>query len=203
MTADESTSTGSTGAAGSPPREVVFGPGPVFLRWTPAAAAEYPELVEEVAQFDDERLMARPPAAQQAVSWLRERSLLVPAESVARLLLDNGRLLGFYALASGSGELTVSQRRELGGGERRTQPATLLSQIARDIRAPAGTGGVLILHAVAVSRRGARQIAATMFTLDPYDSDTAEMWKRSYGFRDSAAPEPGADELRLWIPLEQ
>jgi hypothetical protein len=171
----------------------------VFLRWTPAAAAEYPELVEEVAQFD----AGQRDAAQQAVSWLRERSLLVPAESVARLLLDNGRLLGFYALASGSGELTVSQRRELGGGERRTQPATLLSQIARDIRAPAGTGGVLILHAVAVSRRGARQIAATMFTLDPYDSDTAEMWKRSYGFRDSAAPGPGADELRLWIPLEQ
>jgi hypothetical protein len=199
MTADESTSTGSTGAAGSPPREVVFGPGPVFLRWTPAAAAEYPELVEEVAQFD----AGQRDAAQQAVSWLRERSLLVPAESVARLLLDNGRLRGFYALASGSGELTVSQRRELGGGERRTQPATLLSQIARDIRAPAGTGGVLILHAVAVSRRGARQIAATMFTLDPYDSDTAEMWKRSYGFRDSAAPGPGADELRLWIPLEQ
>jgi hypothetical protein len=87
--------------------------------------------------------------------------------------------------------------------ERRTQPATLLSQIARDIRAPAGTGGVLILHAVAVARRGARQIAATMFTLDPYDSDTAEMWKRSYGFRDSAGPGPGGDELRLWIPLEQ
>jgi len=52
MTVDEPTSTGSTGAAGSPPREVVFGPGPVFLRWTPASAAEYPELVDEVAQFD-------------------------------------------------------------------------------------------------------------------------------------------------------
>src|ERR1700678_4300461 len=86
----------------------------------------------------------------RAVSWLRERSLNVPAESVARLLLDNGKVLGFYALASGSAELTVSQRRELGGSERRTQPATLLSQIARDIRAPAGTGGVLLLHAVAV-----------------------------------------------------
>ena len=112
-------------------------------------------------------------------------------------------MLGFYALASGSAELTVSQRRELGGSGRRTQPATLLSQIARDIRAPAGTGGVLILHAVAVARRGARQIAATVFTLDPYDSDTAEMWKKRYGFRESAAPGPGADELRPWIPIEQ
>lgn len=188
-----------TGAPGRLPRETVLGPGPVFLRWTPASAAEYPELVDEVAQFD----AGQRDAAQQAVSWLRERSLIVPAESVARLLLDNGRLLGFYALASASTELTVSQRRELGGGERRTQPATLLTQIARDTRAPAGTGGVLILHAVAVARRGARQIAATMFALDPYDSDTAEMWKRSYGFRDSAGPGPGADELRLWIPLEQ
>ena len=165
----------------------IGGPGVVWL-------ASVPLMIETL------REVAGP---VRAVSWLRERSLNVPAESVARLLLDNGKVLGFYALASGSAELTVSQRRELGGSERRTQPATLLSQIARDIRAPAGTGGVLILHAVAVARRGARQIAATMFTLDPYDSDTAEMWKRSYGFRDSAGPGPGGDELRLWIPLEQ
>jgi hypothetical protein len=119
------------------------------------------------------------------------------------LLLDNGRLLGFYALASGSAELTVSQRRELGGSDRRTQPATLLSQIARDIRAPAGTGGQLLQHAWAVARRGAGEIAATMLALDPYDSDTAEMWKNRYGYGESAGPGPGADERRLWIPLEQ
>jgi hypothetical protein len=42
-----------------------------------------------------------------------------------------------------------------------------------------------------------------MLALDPYDSDTAEMWKSRYGFRESAGPGPGADELRLWIPLER
>jgi hypothetical protein len=183
----------------SPSRNVVLGPGPVFLRWTPARAAEYPELVDEVAQFD----AGQRDAAQQAVSWLRERSLIVPAESVARLLLDNGKLLGFYALASASTELSRSQRQELGGSERRTQPATLLTQIARDIRAPAGTGGVLLQHAWAVARRGAGEIAATMLALDPYDSDTAEMWTGRWGFRDSAGPGPGGDEHRLWIPLEQ
>ncbi len=193
MAEDDPTATGSLS------RGIVFGPGPVFLRWNSESAAEYPELVEEVAQFD----AGQRDAAQQAVSWLRERSLLVPAESVARLLLDNGRLLGFYALASASTELTRSQRRALGASERRTQPATLLTQIARDIRAPAGTGGVLLQHAWAVARRGASEIAATMLALDPYDSDTAEMWINRWGFRDSAGPGPGGDEHRLWIPLEQ
>jgi hypothetical protein len=82
-------------------------------------------------------------------------------------------------------------------------PATLLTQIARDIRAPAGTGGLLLQHAWAVARRGAGEIAATMLALDPYDSDTAEMWINRWGFRDSAGPGPGGDEHRLWIPLEQ
>ncbi len=169
----------------------------MFVRWTPAAAGEYPELVREVEQFD----AGQRDAAQQAVSWLRDRSLLVPAESVARLLLDNGHLLGFYALASGATELTRSQRRALGGSDRRTQPATLLTQIARDTRAPSGTGGQLLLHAVAVTRRGARQIAATMLALDPHDSETAQMWKDRFGFRDSAGPGPGGHERRLWMPL--
>ena len=38
-------------------------------------------LVEEVAQFD----AGQRDAAQQAVSWLRERSLFVPAEEVVRI----------------------------------------------------------------------------------------------------------------------
>ena len=42
-----------------------------------------------------------------------------------------------------------------------------------------------------------------MLALDPYDSDTAEMWINRWGFRDSAGPGPGGDEHRLWIPLEQ
>jgi hypothetical protein len=60
---------------------------------------------------------------------------------------------------------------------------------------------VLLLHAVAVTRRGARQIAATMLALDPHDSETAQMWKNRFGFRASAGPGPGGHEHRLWIPL--
>jgi hypothetical protein len=52
MPAEKPTSTGPTRAPGALPRAVVFGPGPVFLRWTPASAAEYPEIVDAVAQFD-------------------------------------------------------------------------------------------------------------------------------------------------------
>jgi len=179
------------------PRSVVLGPGPVFLRWTPASAEEYPELVAEIAVFD----AGEREAAKQAASWLRERSLLVPAESVTRLLLDNGHLVGFYALASGATELTRSQRRALGASDRRTQPATLLTQIARDIRAPDGTGSQLLQHAWAIAQRGADEIAATVLAVDPYDSQTAEMWVNHWGFHDSAGPGPGGQEQRLWIPL--
>jgi hypothetical protein len=178
-------------------RDVVLGPGPVFLRWTPARAAEYPELATEVAGFD----AGEREAARQAANWLRERSLLEPAESVARLLLDNGRIHGFYALASGSAELTVSQRRELGGSDRRTQPATLLTQVARAANSPAGTGAQLLQHALAVARRGAAEIAATVLALDPHDADTMDMWITHYGFRESAGPAAGANQPRLWVGL--
>jgi hypothetical protein len=189
--------TTSTPAGEHLPHDFIFGPGPVFLRWTPASAEEYPEFVREVAQFD----AGKRDAGQQAARWLRERSLPAPAESVTRLLLDNGRLLGFYALASGATELTRSQRRALGAGDRRTQPATLLTQIARDVRAPAGTGGRLLQHSWAVARRAAGVIAATVLALDPYDTQTAEMWIKRWGFHDSAGPGPGGHEHRLWIPL--
>lgn len=179
-------------------RSVVLGEGPVFLRWTRARAAEHPELVGEIAAFD----AGEREAARYAAGWLRDRSLLAPAESVARLLLDRGRPLGFYALASGSAELARSQRRELGESDRRTQPATILTQIARAAGSPAGTGAQLVQHALAVARRGAGEIAATVFALDPHDGDTAAMWIKRYGFRESAASAPGnAEQSRLWIPL--
>ena len=127
--------------------------------------------------------------------------MITPAESVGRLLLDRGRLLGFYALASGSAELTRSQRRELGESDRRTQPATILTQIARNAHSPDGTGAQLLQHALAIARRSASEIAATVLALDPHDSDTATGIKR-YGFRESAASAPGNDEQRrLWIRL--
>lgn len=167
------------------------------MRWTPTQAAEYPELAAQVADFD----AGDRDAALYAASWLRDRSLIVPAESVARLLLSDGRLLGFYALASGSAELTRSQRRELGGSDRRTQPATILTQIARAHSSPSGTGAQLLQHAWAVALRGATEIAATVLALDPYDSQTAEMWINRWGFHKSAGPGPGGHEHRLWLPL--
>lgn len=111
------------------------------------------------------------------------------------------RTLDFDFVASACTELTRSQRRALGASDRRTQPATLLTQIARDVRAPVGTGGQLLQHAWAVARRGAGEIAATVLALDPYDSETAKMWINRWGFHDSAGPGPGGDEHRLWIPL--
>lgn len=178
-------------------RASVFGPGPVFVHWTAARATEYPELAAQVADFD----AGDRDAALHAASWLRDRSLVQPSESVARLLLDEGRLLGFYALASGSAELTVSQRRKLEGSSRRTQPATILTQIARERRSPPGTGAQMVQHAIAVARRAASEIAATVLAVDPHDADTMDMWMRRYGFEESAGSVGGADEPRLWIRL--
>jgi hypothetical protein len=109
------------------------------------------------------------------------------------------------ALAWGARATAVPSGTRLNGGaarsDRRTQPATLLTQIARDVRAPDGTGAQLLQHAWALARRSAGEIAATVLALDPYDSQTAQMWINRWGFRDSAGPGPGGHERRLWIPL--
>jgi hypothetical protein len=180
-----------------PRDDVLFGPKPVFVRWTRDAAREAPGILRAMEAFEPVDL----PAARACAEWLRTRALAEPAESATRLLLQHGALLGFYALANGHAELARGDRKRL-GLHFVTQPAVILTQIARAAAAPEA-GGLLMLHAVGTARRAAQLSAATVFALDPHDEATAAMWREKYGFRESERPAPGRPEAlkRLWVPL--
>src|SRR3954451_24287594 len=89
---------GGTGPQLAEERALLAGSEPVFLRWTPDRAAQFPELIEAVARFNP----GDRPAAVAAAEWLRNHALRVPVESVTRLCIAENELLGFYALANGS-----------------------------------------------------------------------------------------------------
>ena len=182
-------------------RSVVLGPTSVFVRWRPDVAGAFPELIDAIERFEP----VPGEAGASCARWLREHALDTPAEATTRLLVADANLRGFYALANGEAELNYRSRAGLGVG-RRTQPAVLLAQVARSKTAPAGTGRLLVDHAIGAARRGTEFSAATVFALDPYDESTQQMWMDEYGFRRSEAPPPGRtreDGLRrLWLPLE-
>ncbi|MBA3509795.1 MAG: hypothetical protein H0T19_06850 [Thermoleophilaceae bacterium] len=170
--------------------------GEVFVLWRPDRAEKYPELVEAVEAFDP----GPRPAAEAAATWLRDDGLRDPPESVARLYVASGKLLGFYALANGDVELTSSHRKKA-DLQRPTQPAVVLTWIAKSTEHEV-EGGLLVAHATGVAREAAEISAATVFALDPFDEETAEMW-RLKGFRNSRTPVPGEAGLkRMWIPLQ-
>jgi hypothetical protein len=51
--------------------------------------------------------------------------------------------------------------------------------------------------------RATRYIGATVLVVDPFDSDTAEMWQQRFGFQDSEQPVPGSRSLhRQWLSLQ-
>ncbi len=174
---------------------IILGPGPVFVRWRPNVAAAVPALRQAVADFDP----GEREAAQACAAWLREHGLDEPQESIPYLMLDRGALLGFYALANGSTELRVRQREEL-GVQRRTQPAAIITQLARAADHP-GVGQRLLQHAAVTARRLSVYSAATVLALDPFDDETAEMWKERFGFQESAGQDPGGKRPRLFVPL--
>jgi hypothetical protein len=137
------------------------------------------------------------PAAIAASIWLRTEALSSHATSRTRLLIADQGLAGFYSLASAQVELSQRDRGRLGMGPVRV-PAALVTWIAKDKRA-AIDGKELLLHATAMARRAAELQATSVLVVDPYDEQTAAMWRRRFGFRSSAeARKP----KRLWLPLQ-
>lgn len=136
-------------------------------------------------------------AAQAAGAWLRTRAVAAHQTSRTRLLIAAGRVEGFYSLASAQVELSEHDRRRVGVDPVRV-PATLVTWIAKDRRAEI-EGKLLLLHAAATARRAAELQATSVLVVDPFDDETAAMWRERYGFRPSAeARRP----KRLWLPLQ-
>ncbi|HWT95838.1 MAG TPA: hypothetical protein VN238_22750 [Solirubrobacteraceae bacterium] len=170
---------------------------PVFVPWRREVADALPALHTTVAAFDP----GPRDAGHASARWLRDHALDAPPTSATRLLVRDGVLLGFYALANGQAELSSSHQKRL-GSRRPTQPAVVLTQIARHADAPPGTGRDLVNAALSTARRVTEYSAATVLALDPYDEATAEMWRARYGFRTSRTGAAGGLK-RLWTPLHR
>jgi hypothetical protein len=180
------------------PREVLD-QARAYVRVDRQAIAALPELGIAIDAFQP----VASPAGDNAAEWLTERALREPQEATVRLRLSHGRVTGVYALCAAQIALSREERARLGDVHYRTQPAILLAQFARAADTP-GIGDEMLQHADGVARRALRYIGATVLVVDPFDQDTAEMWRERFGFQDSEQPVPGHRRLRRqWLSLQQ
>jgi hypothetical protein len=136
-------------------------------------------------------------AAKAAGNWLRTQGVAAHQTSRTRLLIADGRVAGFYSLASAQVELSQRDRRRVDVAPVRV-PAALITWIAKDKRAEID-GKLLLLHAAATARRAAELQATSVLVVDPFDEETAAMWRERYGFRASVETRT---PKRLWLPLQ-
>lgn len=166
-----------------------------YVRWTPKLAATESELAAQVESFRSLDL----DAAREAEQWLKERSLS-QHPGIATWLVMSDRLEGFVALRMSEIELHQQQREEL-GKDRARQGAVLITWLARDRDSEIGLRDFLAL-VVLLAKRVIREVGAVAIAADPFDDDTAKLW-RSIGFR-STRTEVGPDaeqKKRLWWPI--
>jgi len=154
-----------------------------------------PEVVEAIERFDP----GDGPAAVAAKAWLTTQALNDPLESATRLWVARTELLGFYALANGAVVLRSSHRKGL-GVHYPTQPAVIVTWIAKS-KTHDVDGSVLLDHAIGAALQVATISAATVLALDPFDEETAEMWRTRHGFRNSVESSPATGLRRLFLPL--
>lgn len=136
-------------------------------------------------------------AARAAGAWLRTQAVAAHQTSRTRLLIADRRVAGFYSLASAQVELSQRDRRRVGVAPVRV-PAALITWIAKDKRAEID-GKLLLLHATAIARRAAELQATSVLVVDPFDEETAIMWRERYGFRASVETRK---PKRLWLQLQ-
>jgi hypothetical protein len=138
------------------------------------------------------------PAARDATHWLQHCALVQYLTSRTRLYLGQGRIAGYYSLASAHVVLSPDNREVLGLPDRRYVPATLMTWIAKDPRA--GISGQALLDDAYTRAVAAAELqASTVLALDAYDDDTAAMWIERHGFQHLDESKGGR---RLWIALD-
>jgi hypothetical protein len=167
-------------------------PQPSWVTLQPADADIPSELQAALNAFD----AGKRPAAVAAGSWLKTQALDSYQTSRTRLLIAQHRVAGFYSLASAQVALSQRDRRRLGVVPVQV-PAALVAWIAKDVHADI-SGETLLLHAAATARRAAVLQATSALVVDPFDVETALMWRERFGFRPSSE---SAERKRLWLPL--
>jgi hypothetical protein len=169
-----------------------------YVRVDQRAVVALPELGEAIRSFQPVPGLA----GESVAKWLAERALNEPQEAIVRVRLGHGRVAGVYALCAAQVALSREERAQLGGVHYRTQPAILLAQFGRADGSP-GIGEEMLQHANRIAQRALRYVGATVLVVDPFDSDTAEMWRQRFGFQDSEQPVPGSRSLRRqWLSLQ-
>jgi hypothetical protein len=169
-----------------------------YVRVDSRVIASLPALGEAISAFKP----VPGPAGESVATWLAERALREPQEATARVRLSHGNVTGVYALCAAQVALGSDDRAQLGGVHYRTQPAILLAQFARADESP-GIGEELLRHANTIAQRALRYVGATVLVVDPFDSDTADMWRQRFGFQDSEQPMPGNSPLRRqWLSFQ-
>lgn len=169
-----------------------------YVRVDQQAVAALPELGEAIRSFQP----VPDPAGESVADWLTDRALAEPQESTVRVRLSHGKITGVYALCAAQVALSRADRAHLGGVHYRTQPAILLAQFARAADAP-GVGAEMLRHADKIARRALPYIGATVLVVDPFDHDTANMWRERFGFDDSEQDVPGNPSLRRqWLRFQ-
>ncbi len=169
-----------------------------YLRIDQQAIATLPELAVAIRSFEP----TEGPAGESVAEWLTERALRKPQEATVRVRLSHGEVTGVYALCAAQVALSSEERAQLGGVHYRTQSAILLAQFARSAGSP-GIGDEMLQHAYGIARRALHYVGATVLVVDPFDLDTAGMWRQRFGFQDSEQPVPGNRRLRRqWLNLQ-
>jgi hypothetical protein len=181
-----------------PPSPEVLERARAYVRVDQQVVASLPELGEATRSFQPVPGLA----GESVAEWLAERALNEPQEATVRVRLSHGKVAGVYALCAAQVALSREERAQLGGVHYRTQPAILLAQFARADGSP-GIGEEMLQHANRIAQRALRYVGATVLVVDPFDSDTAEMWQQRFGFQDSEQPVPGNRTLRRqWLSLQ-
>lgn len=169
-------------------------PEPTWITLPPESSDVPAELRTAIDAFDP----GPRPAARAAAHWFTTQALAAYETSRTRLLVTEHRVSGFYSLASAQVALRPQHRQALGLDQGVVSvPAALVAWIAKDTRSEID-GADLLRHATATARRAAALQAAALLVVDPYDEETALMWRDRFGFRSSS--EKGALK-RLWLPL--
>lgn len=197
----ENVETGSSGGGAPlldpvPSLSVVMDAEPTFVRWDESVAVALPELSAAVSDFT----AGDRPAAISVTRWLQECALPEARQTVTRLVVADGHVLGFYSMCSGQVQLKSKHRGEL-GVEHPTQGASIVTKIGRDPRYRFD-GGRLVQHAIYKATQVQAMQGNPVLALDPHDAETEAMWIRKFQFRRSQTPVPGVEGVkRLWLAL--
>lgn len=116
-----------------------------------------------------------------------------------RVFVVGGEIAGFYALSVGEALVSSRTRSSLRARSNRI-PTAHIDWIARHREAPAGTGRILVEHAIAVVEQDLQPVTPIMgLSLDAFDAKTASAAWKPFGFIETKSD--GHGTVRMFLPL--